>query len=229
MYRLLEGHTAPVWSVAWSPDGHFVLSGSDDKTARVWDVATGRCQCVLEGHIAPVWSVAWSPDARLVLSGSNDRTVRLWDVATGRCLLVLEGHKAEVRTVAWSADGHYVLSGDEIGELRVWKVSDFIIETELNKVAVSILPSVPDQIQFTNAKVLLVGESGVGKTGLSNYLAHDIKVEDEKPLPSTDGAWATHWPLRQERKKTGVEREIWLWDFAGAHGSSVGGSFGRSS
>ena len=73
----------------------------------------------------------------------------------------------------------------------------------------------PDQVQYTNAKVLLVGESGVGKTGLSNYLAHGIKVEDDKPLPSTDGAWATHWPLKHEKKKAGVEREIWLWDFAG--------------
>ena len=56
---------------------------------------------------------------------------------------------------------------------------------------------------------------GVGKTGLSNYLAHGIKVEDDKPLPSTDGAWATHWPLPHDKKKAGVDREIWLWDFAG--------------
>jgi len=77
------------------------------------------------------------------------------------------------------------------------------------------VPLAPEQVQYTNAKVLLVGESGVGKTGLSNYLAHDRKVEDDKPLPSTDGAWATHWPLKLEKKKAGVEREIWLWDFAG--------------
>lgn len=55
----------------------------------------------------------------------------------------------------------------------------------------------------------------MGKTGLSNYLAHGIKVQDDKPLPSTDGAWATHWPLKHDKKKAGVEREIWLWDFAG--------------
>ena len=74
---------------------------------------------------------------------------------------------------------------------------------------------VPEQVQYTNAKVLLVGESGVGKTGLSNYLARGIRVEDDKPLPSTDGAWATHWPLPHARKKDGVDREIWPWDFAG--------------
>jgi hypothetical protein len=55
----------------------------------------------------------------------------------------------------------------------------------------------------------------VGKSGLSNYLAHGIKVEDDKPLPSTDGAWATHWPLRNSNQTSTLEREIWLWDFAG--------------
>jgi len=69
--------------------------------------------------------------------------------------------------------------------------------------------------QYTNAKVLLVGESGVGKTGLSNYLAHGTKVQDDKPLASTDGAWATHWPLKHAHTRDGIEREIWLWDFAG--------------
>jgi len=57
---------------------------------------------------------------------------------------------------------------------------------------------VEEQVQYTNAKVLLVGESGVGKTGLSNFLARNIRVEDDRPIPSTDGAWATHWPLPQK-------------------------------
>ena len=76
-------------------------------------------------------------------------------------------------------------------------------------------PPTPGQVQYTNAKVLLVGESGVGKTGLSNYLARGIRVEEDKPLLSTDGAWATHWPLPHPTSDTGTEREIWLWDFAG--------------
>jgi GTPase SAR1 family protein len=71
------------------------------------------------------------------------------------------------------------------------------------------------EVQYANAKVLLVGESGVGKSGLANYLAHGIKVRDDKPIPSTDGAWATHWPLPHPKTTVGVDREIWLWDFAG--------------
>src|ERR1019366_7886343 len=86
--------------------------------------------------------------------------------------------------------------------------------TDVDVLIDAALAEAPKQVQYTNAKVLLVGDSGVGKTGLSNYLAHGIKVEDDKTLPSTDGVWATHWPLPHSKKKAGVEREIWLWDFA---------------
>ncbi|MGH7946647.1 MAG: DUF4365 domain-containing protein, partial [Opitutaceae bacterium] len=149
------------------------------------------------------------------LSGSLDKTVRLWDVEAGRCLAVLEGHTDEVRTVAWKANQRRAFSGDKSGGIRVWDLSGFLTETRAPSAPAIDLRPAPDQVLYTNAKVLLVGDSGVGKSGLSNYLAHGIKVQDDKPLPSTDGAWATHWPLRHTKKKAGVEREIWLWDFAG--------------
>ena len=72
------------------------------------------------------------------------------------------------------------------------------------------MPPAPDQVQYTNAKVLLVGESGAGKTGLSKRLASN----DWEPSDSTVGAWATQWKLDVE-SADGVEREIWLWDFGG--------------
>jgi WD40 repeat protein/GTPase SAR1 family protein len=213
--RVFEGHTGLVLSVAWSTDQRRALSGSSDNTLRLWDVETGRCLRVIRGHTDWVRSVVWSTDQRRALSGSRDNTVRLWDAETGLCLRVLEGHTTAVWSVTWSADGRRAFSGDEKGVIRVWKPLEFVAEVQPLKIMVSTLPLTPKQVQYTNAKVLLVGENGVGKTGLSNYLAHAIKVEDDKPLPSTDGAWATHWPLPQATKKDRVDREIYLWDFAG--------------
>jgi WD40 repeat protein len=100
-----------VRSVAFSPDGKRLLSGSADKTLRLWDATTGELLQTLAGHADQVLSVAFSPDGEHVLSGSRDRTLKLWDASSGRLLRTFEGHADQVSAVAFSPDGTHVLSG----------------------------------------------------------------------------------------------------------------------
>jgi WD40 repeat protein len=90
---VLEGHTGWVGGVCVTPDGRRALSGSYDKTIRVWDVETGKCLKILEGAACEIHSLSITPDGRFAVSGEGNYefSVRLWDIETGECLKTFKG------------------------------------------------------------------------------------------------------------------------------------------
>jgi len=118
----LRGHEREVLSVALSTDGRRIVSGSDDKTIKVWDtVKGGEPLLTLHGHEAGVWSVALSADGRRIVSGSWDRTIKVWDAEKGgEALVTLRGHKSVVSSVALSADSRRIVSGSFDNTIKVW-------------------------------------------------------------------------------------------------------------
>jgi len=125
LVALLKGHTNVVLSLAFSPDSRFLVSGSGDKNARIWDMeskasALERSNYLLSGHTAPIYAVAFTPDSQRVVTGSLDHTLRLWQVSDGKQLATLTGHTDKVYSVAISPQDGIIASGSFDHTIRLW-------------------------------------------------------------------------------------------------------------
>jgi WD40 repeat protein len=124
LLRVFNGHQNSVTSVAFSPDGSKILTGSWDNTARLWNIVTGQQILTFTGHQEPVQSVAFSPDGSKILTGSRDHTARLWDATDGKLLMTFIGHQDRVWSATFSPDGTKVLTGSWDNTARLWNVAN---------------------------------------------------------------------------------------------------------
>ena len=109
----LHGHHGEVNSVAFSPDGTCIVSGSHDNTIRIWDAQNGQAVGIpLEGHSDMVFSVAFSPDGTHIVSGSSDKTIQIWDAQNGQAVgIPLEGHRGLALLEVPPPNDTYTVSG----------------------------------------------------------------------------------------------------------------------
>ena len=122
MLMTVQAHEKEVNCLAASPDGGFLCSGSQDRTARIWELPGVKPKLTLKGHRRGVWSVAFSPVEKVLLTCSGDRSIRLWAIRDGSCLRRLEGHTASVLKATFCSLGTQILSAGADGLLKLWAV-----------------------------------------------------------------------------------------------------------
>jgi WD40 repeat protein len=140
----LEGHTAPVITISFSPDRKLLATTSEDKSVKLWDAGTGRELNTFIGHTHFTSRVVFSPDGTRLASGSFDSTVKVWDIQTGQELLTLSGHGASVWGIAFSPDGGFIATGSNDNTLRLWDLRTgeplFTLPTAALPIRISFTP-----------------------------------------------------------------------------------------
>jgi GTPase SAR1 family protein len=210
LLRRLRGHADNVQALAWSPDSVLLAAAFRDGSVRVWNVRERGAVHVLEGHTGPVSAVAFSPDGKLLASKSQDHTIRLWAAGTWEALAVVDaaagpsgrGGLAFHPTHPWLA-----APGPGGAGVRVYEYDDAVL--------LGARPATPS-VHYTNAKVVLLGDTSVGKSGLALVLTG-------KPFAATESTHGRHvWTFHAEAVDAPdgrqESRETLLWDLAGQPG-----------
>ncbi|HEY9852669.1 MAG TPA: tetratricopeptide repeat protein [Leptolyngbyaceae cyanobacterium] len=127
LVHTLTDHSNTVRSVAISPDGQTLVSGSDDKLIKLWQLSTGKLISTLNGHYNQVYSVAISPNGHILASGSWDDTIKLWQINAGinngKEIRTIQGHSNDIRSVVISPDGEFIASASDDKTIKIWRLS----------------------------------------------------------------------------------------------------------
>ena len=122
--RTLVSHTGPVYSTSFSPCDRFLLSASEDKTARLWSLDDYTPLVVYKGHDKPVWDISFSPTGNnYFATASNDQTARLWSCDHLYPLRIMAGHLGDVECLSFHPNGRYIFTGSSDKTCRMWDIN----------------------------------------------------------------------------------------------------------
>ncbi|MBX2863151.1 MAG: AAA-like domain-containing protein [Leptolyngbyaceae cyanobacterium MAG.088] len=154
----LRGHGAPVYGVAFSPDGQYLASASWDNTLKFWH-ASGQLITTLSGHTNAVWDVAFSPDSDYLVSASADTTAKIWPISYDNTVptlaappITLKGHEGRVNAIDISLDSQTLVTGSEDGHLKFWdRTGKLLLDIPAHKASVSQVAISPDGLILATA------------------------------------------------------------------------------
>jgi WD40 repeat protein len=118
----LSGHATAVWSIDFNPAGDRIVTGSFDRTFKLWDFINLTELSEFEGHSKSALSVAFHPMGNLIASGSLDETIRLWDMTNHRVIHTFKGHSGNIYSLDFSPDGKYLISASRDHTIKLWDV-----------------------------------------------------------------------------------------------------------
>ena len=197
-------YDSPINSIAFSPDGLMLASGSVDNTVQLWNPDTETLQATLRGHTDSVLSVAFSIDGSLLASGSADGTVRLWNPVTETLKATFRGHTDSVLSVAFSPDGLLLASGSTDGTVRLWNTDTETLKATLEAHMDSVL-----NVAFSPDGLLLASASADGLVGLWNPVTETLQATFGHESPVLSVAFSPDGDLFATGSTDGTAR---LWD-----------------
>ena len=176
--RLLNGHVSDVTCCRWHDNASLFVTGSDDRTARMWDIRNGNCVRLFQG-ISNISSIVCSPAGGLVAGGAENGIIHLWDASCGKLIGLFQGHNrgSSVYSIAFNQDSNILCSGAADCSVRIWNLQEAMTSQQTAKVGYPVYES--NNVYHTKyAPVYFVGyteKNLLYAGGPMNLTSHSVK------------------------------------------------------
>ncbi|MFN5984303.1 MAG: T9SS type A sorting domain-containing protein [Fluviicola sp.] len=151
----ITAHTGDINNVEITPDNNYVISGSNDKKVKIWDINTGTLIHTISDHTDRIWDLDISPDGSKFVSVSKDSTCRIWNFNTWEQIANFGvSDSGFVRSVAWSPLGNKIATGNAVSDLTMWDISELSLNENLSSINFDIYPNPSTEVLFLSTSIV---------------------------------------------------------------------------